>query len=169
MFIDIEDKSKNKKNRNNPINSHSEINDFGNGNRAPSESNSLVKSFDFPLSSRGYRLIAHLIEGFLIGLTLFIGWLIWSMFTWKEGTTPGHKVIGQKVIVYKTGQSATWGRMLLREVGAKLLLAILSFFTFGIPIIVDNLFIFRKDRRTLHDLIAGTIVVNDPEIAIFQP
>lgn len=175
MFIDVNDRDKERKIKRKKVirgrqnEENLEASDFGNGNNSPFRSTKSNDSFEYQTSSRGYRLIAYLIESFLMSITLFIGWLIWSLFTWKEGTTPGHKMIGQKIVVYETGKAASWGRMFVREVLAKIVAAILSIFTFGIPAIIDNIFIFRADKRTLHDLIAGTIVVNDPEIAIFQP
>lgn len=175
MFIDVNDREKERKSKRDKASKtrqnqeELESNDFGNGDKFPNHTIRENMSFDYQVSSRGYRLIAYLIESFLMSITLFIGWFIWSLFTWKEGTTPGHKMIGQKIVVYETGETASWGRMFVREVLAKIVAAVLSIFTFGIPAIIDNIFIFRADKRTLHDLIAGTIVVNDPDIAIFQP
>ena len=123
---------------------------------------------EFPTTSRGYRLAARLIDYALAGLTLFIGWAIWSLFTWKEGTTPGHKILGQRVVLYESGKSASWGRMFLREFVIRTFFHVLDIFAFGLFTFADSVLIFRQDKRTLHDLMTGTIVVDDPKISLMN-
>ena len=123
---------------------------------------------DYPLTTPAYRLISYVLDSFLTGITLFIGWIIWSFFTWKESTTPGHKLIGQKILVYKTGEPASWLRMFIREMVVKLLLSFLAFYTFGLSLLIDGLLVFKNDRRTIHDILAGTIVVDDQNLAILR-
>ena len=109
----------------------------------------------------GARLGAFLMDALLSVVTLGIGWLIWSLIVWGKGTTPGHQVLKQKVVDEKTGQTFSWGRMALRELVFKgLVIWVGSFFTFGILWVVDSLFVVREDRKTIHDMVSGSVVVN---------
>jgi uncharacterized RDD family membrane protein YckC len=113
-----------------------------------------------PLASAGARLGAHLMEGLLALVTLGIGWLIWSLVEWGKGTTPGHKVLKQYIVDEKTGKTFSWGRMALREVVIKgLLCGVLYVVTFSVFYFVDSLMVVRDDRRTIHDRISGSLVV----------
>ena len=50
--------------------------------------------------------------------------------------------------------------MFIREILVKgLLIPALSFVTFGVIFLVDSLMVARDDRKTLHDRICGSIVV----------
>ena len=112
------------------------------------------------LATPGARLGAHLLEALLAVVTLGIGWLIWSFVLWGQGTTPGHKVLRQYIVNEKTGQDFTWGQMFVRELLIKgILVPLLSAFSFGIVYLVDSLMVTRDDRKTLHDRICGSIVV----------
>jgi hypothetical protein len=113
-----------------------------------------------PLASAGARLGAHLMEGLLALVTLGIGWIIWSLVEWGKGTTPGHKVLKQYIVDEKTGKTFSWGRMALREVVIKgILCGVLYVITFSIFYFVDSLMVVRDDRRTIHDRISGSLVV----------
>ena len=112
------------------------------------------------LASPGARLGSHLLEALLAIFTLGIGWLVWSCVIWGQGTTPGHKILKQYIVNEKTGKDFTWGQMFVREFLIKgLLVPLLSAFSFGIVYLVDSLMVTRDDRKTLHDRICGSIVV----------
>ena len=112
------------------------------------------------LASPGARLGSYLLEALLAIFTLGIGWLIWSFVIWGQGTTPGHKILKQYIVNEKTGKDFTWGQMFVREFLIKgLLVPLLSAFSFGIVYLVDSLMVTRDDRKTLHDRICGSIVV----------
>lgn len=112
--------------------------------------------------TRIYAFLADLAIGFV---TLGIGWLIWSAILWSEGTTPGHKLLHQTIVDEKTLQPLTWDRMAVRELLFKGFLGgILSSFTYGLFYLADGLFIFRDDRKAIHDHMARTLVIqNDGE------
>jgi uncharacterized RDD family membrane protein YckC len=113
----------------------------------------------FQLVSAGGRLGAVLVDGLLIVVTFGIGWLIWAMITWCNGQTPGRQLLGHVVADANTGEAFGWGRMFLREFLIKgLLFWIPNAITFGLFGLVDSLLVFRADGRTLHDMIAGSIV-----------
>ena len=112
------------------------------------------------IATPGIRLGAHLLELLLAIVTLGIGWLIWSLIVWDKGTTPGHQVLRLYVVDTKSGRTCTWGQMALREFVFKGLVGgTASLLTAGIYWVVDSLFIVREDRKTIHDLMANTIVV----------
>ena len=112
------------------------------------------------LASPGVRLGSYLLEALFTVITLGIGWLIWSFIIWGKGTTPGHQVVRLYIVSEKTGQPFSWGQMFVREILVKgLLIPVLSVFSFGIIFLVDSLMVVRDDRKTLHDRICGSIVV----------
>jgi uncharacterized RDD family membrane protein YckC len=113
-----------------------------------------------PIATPAVRLGAYLLEILLVVVTLAIGWIIWTLIVWSKGTTPGHQVLRLYVVDEKTGKTATWGHMALREFVMKGIVgSVATAMTFGIYFVVDSLFIVRPDRRTLHDLISSTQVV----------
>lgn len=112
------------------------------------------------LASPAVRLGSYILELLLVVVTLGIGWIIWSLIVWGKGTTPGHQVLKLYVVDAKSGQTATWGHVALREFVIKGLVgSIATFVTFGIYFIIDSLFVIREDRKTLHDLMSSTSVV----------
>ena len=112
------------------------------------------------LASPAVRLGSYLLEALFTVITLGIGWLIWSFIIWGKGTTPGHQIVNLYVVSEKTGAPFTWGQMFIREILVKgLLIPLLSVVSFGIVFLVDSLMVVRDDRKTLHDRICGSIVV----------
>ena len=113
-----------------------------------------------PLASPQARLGAYLVDIGLAIVTLFIGWLIWSFFTWQYGQTPAKRLMKQVVVNTKTEQPLTFTQMLLREAVVKWVAGgLASSASNGITWVVDSLFIFREDRRTVHDLIVSSKVI----------
>jgi uncharacterized RDD family membrane protein YckC len=112
------------------------------------------------VATPGERLGAYLLDFLLAIVTLGIGWLIWSIIVWQRATTPGHSLLNQVLVDAKTGQALSWGRTALREVIWKGLVGgTASWLSYGIYFVVDSLFVVRPDRRTIHDLLAGSTVV----------
>ena len=112
------------------------------------------------LASPAVRLGSYLLEALFTVITLGIGWLIWSFIVWGKGTTPGHQIVNLYIVNEKTGETFSWGQMFVREFLVKgLLIPLLSVVTFGIMFLVDSLMVVRDDRKTLHDRICGSIVV----------
>ncbi|NCU90101.1 MAG: hypothetical protein EBV63_05340, partial [Actinobacteria bacterium] len=93
-------------------------------------------------------------------VTLFVGWVIWNLYTWKTGQTPAKRILKQVVVDANTGEVFSWSRMALREFAVKGAAGnILGGATNGISFVVDSLFVFREDRRTVHDLVVGSKVI----------
>jgi uncharacterized RDD family membrane protein YckC len=112
------------------------------------------------LASIQARFGSALLDALLLIVTLFVGWVIWNLFTWKTGQTPAKRILKQVVVDAKTGEVFSWSRMALREFAVKGAAGnIASSATGGITFVIDSLFVFREDRRTVHDLIVGSKVI----------
>ena len=77
--------------------------------------------------------------------------LIYALLLSKSGQTPGKKAYEIKVVDVKTGLNISFFRAFYRFVA----------FLFSATILL-GLFVpfYRKDNRALHDLLAGTVVIN---------
>jgi uncharacterized RDD family membrane protein YckC len=150
----------------------------------------VVRSIDPNLAGRGSRLLAVLIDGLifciacapgaislgigvsddkdtpqiiggiLIGLAFLAVLAIQIYLLTTRGQTIGKKMMSVKIVKYADGSNPGF-------VHACLLRLIVPGLINGIPIvgsifpIVDACFIFSEERRCIHDLIAGTKVVNE--------
>ena len=79
--------------------------------------------------------------------------LIVTMIFWKKwrGATPGKRFVHIKIVDAKTLDEINTKQTIIRSIGY---LASLFSFLIGFVMIA-----FRKDKRGLHDLLAGTIVI----------
>lgn len=76
---------------------------------------------------------------------------------YNNGQTIGKKIVGTKVVMADGSPAPLWRILLLRWLPVQ----IVSMIPFvNLVTIVDACFIFGAERRCLHDLIAGTIVVD---------
>jgi|GEM_PF-805599 len=115
------------------------------------------------LSSLGKRFGEYLLTCLLVIVTLVIGYIIWDLILWEQGTTPAKKLLGMQVISTETRQPATFGKMALRSiVGKGIVSGALGAFTFGIGQLVAICLIFGSGRQALWDKIASTVVVDVP-------
>lgn len=115
------------------------------------------------VSSAGRRFGGYLLEAILMAVTLYIGWFIWCLISFSNGQTPAKQVLGMRCVRMRTGESAGWGTMFLREVIAKPVIGLLSMLTFGI---INFWLVWDKNTQELWDKMAGTLVVNDPNRAL---
>ena len=74
------------------------------------------------LASIQARFGAALLDAALLLVTLVIGWLIWSLYTWQTGQSPAKRILRQVVVDANTGERFTWAKMALREFAIKGLL-----------------------------------------------
>ena len=86
------------------------------------------------------------------GSTLLVTLLFWKR--WR-GATPGKKFVHIKIVDAKTFQDIDNKQAITRTFGY-----IISTFTFLIGFLMVA---FRRDKRGLHDLLAGTVVVYEEE------
>jgi uncharacterized RDD family membrane protein YckC len=92
----------------------------------------------------------------LVSMILFL--LLHGYLLHKYGQTIGKRLVGTRIVSATDNQIVSLGKVFgLRFVPIQLVSVIPIIGTF-LPLI-DVLFIFREDRRCLHDLIAGTKVI----------
>jgi uncharacterized RDD family membrane protein YckC len=119
----------------------------------------------FRYASFQHRLGAYALDAVLALVTLGIGWLIWSLIVWSEGQTPAKKILKIRVRHFETGAVATWGHMAVRELLVPVTVMIASSLTSGIAavawIVIEIVFYFTKNNRTLRDLWVKTAVINE--------
>lgn len=124
----------------------------------PTEMNLRYASFQ-------HRLGAIVLDATLIVVTLGIGWVIWSLIVWGEGQTPAKKILKLRTINFTNGRPATWGHMGIREALIPISVSIASGVTGGIAyvawIVVEIVFYFTKNQRTLRDYWVKTAVINE--------
>lgn len=111
------------------------------------------------LAPVGRRIGAWFLAIPLSIVTLGIGYAIWGLIVWPRGQTPALQVLGMRCWRPETGRVPGFWWMALREIVGRFVEGILSIITLLISFI---LMLTRPDRMCLHDLIAGTIVVHDP-------
>ena len=112
------------------------------------------------LASPQARLGAYLLDIGLVLVTIVIGWIIWSFFTWQTGQTPAKRILRQVVVNEADDKPFTWVQMFLRELVLKGVAGgIASSASNGITFVIDSLFIFREDRKTVHDMILRSKVI----------
>ena len=111
------------------------------------------------LASTGRRIAAWFLAFPLAVVTLGIGYAIWGLVVWSRGTTPALQVLGMRCWKPATGRPATWGTMALREIIGGIVENLLGWLTGLASFIV---MLASGDRRCIHDMIAGTVVVRDP-------
>jgi uncharacterized RDD family membrane protein YckC len=111
------------------------------------------------LASVGRRIGAWFLAIPLLIVTLGIGYVIWGLIVWGRGQTPALQVLGMRCWRPETGRPAGWWWMALRETVGRFAEGILSIITLLVSFI---LMLTRKERQSIHDLIAGTVVVHDP-------
>lgn len=104
-----------------------------------------------------YRLYAYVLDGLLFAVTFGMGWLVWSLVLWRQGTTPGKHLLGMRVVRTADGAPAGFAQMLVRELLFK---GLLGSVTAGITTIAGGLMIYRRPREALWDKFASTAVVD---------
>jgi uncharacterized RDD family membrane protein YckC len=141
------------------------------------------------LANRGTRLVAALLDGIIgmiFGFPLLYAFGIWNYvaqgqqpplglmigssaagfvvflaihgyFLYRNGQTVGKKLLGIR-IADLSGKVPDFGRVILLRYLPISLVTLIPVAGSYLPLI-DALFIFRADRRCIHDLIAGTMVV----------
>jgi uncharacterized RDD family membrane protein YckC len=112
------------------------------------------------LASVGRRIGAYFLAIPLSIVTLFIGYIIWGLIVWGNGQTPALQVLGMRCWRPEDKRVAGWWWMALREVVGRIAEGILSVITLLVSFI---LMVTSRERKSLHDYIAGTVVLHDPD------
>jgi len=108
----------------------------------------------------GRRIGAFFLAIPLSVITLGIGYLIWGLIVWGNGQTPALQVLGMRVWRPETNKVAGFWYMALREIVGRICDGILSLIT---EITSFVLFVAGRKHQALHDIIAGTVVLRDPD------
>jgi uncharacterized RDD family membrane protein YckC len=115
----------------------------------------------------GRRIGAFFLGLLLSILTLGIGYVIWGLIVWGRGQTQTYQVLGMRCWRPETNRVAGFWWMALREIVGRFVDGILSIVTLVLSFV---LMVSSPKRQCLHDLIAGTVVVHDPnKVMASQP
>jgi uncharacterized RDD family membrane protein YckC len=112
------------------------------------------------LASVGRRIGAFFLAIPLIIVTLGIGYVVWGLIVWGNGQTPALQVLGMRAWRPETNKVAGFWFMALRETVGRIVDHILGLIT---EITSFVLFVAGKEHQALHDLVAGTVVLYDPD------
>jgi uncharacterized RDD family membrane protein YckC len=108
----------------------------------------LLTGVALPVSARG---ISPLHGGIVWTLHNVMPAAILVLSWWWCGTSPGKFLVELRIVDHRTGGPPSFWRLVLRYVGY-----FLSILPLGLGFLVA---VFNRDRRTLHDFLAGTRVV----------
>jgi uncharacterized RDD family membrane protein YckC len=111
------------------------------------------------LASIGRRIGAFFLAIPLAIVTLGIGYVIWGLIVWAQGTTPALQVLGMRCWRPEENQVPGWGWMALRNVIGCF---VIERFITIIGVVSLILMCVNRDRKSIHDMIAGTVVLHDP-------
>ncbi len=112
------------------------------------------------LASVGRRIGAYFLSIPLFIATLGIGYVIWGVIIWGRGQTPALQVLGMRAWRPETNKVAGFWFMALRETVGRIIDGILGLIT---EITSFVLFVAGKKHQALHDIIAGTVILHDPD------
>ncbi len=117
------------------------------------------------LASIGRRIGAFFLAILLYVLTLGIGYVVWGLFVWGRGQTPALQVLGMRCWRPESQRVAGWWWMALREIVGGFIETCFSFVTVIISFIVMAT---GRERKCIHDYIAGTVVLDDPNKVLMR-
>jgi len=109
------------------------------------------------LAGVGRRIGAYFLSIPLVIVTLVIGYIIWGLIVWGRGQTPALQVLGMRCWRPEDKRVAGWGWMALRELIGRLIEFIPIFALISLILMLTG-----RERKSLHDYIAGTVVIHDP-------
>ena len=112
------------------------------------------------LAGHGRRIGAYFLAIPLWIVTLVIGYIIWGLIVWSRGQTPALQVLGMRCWRPETRRVPGFWWMALREIIGRLVDGILGIITELTSFI---LFLATRERKALHDYVAGTVVLHDPD------
>jgi uncharacterized RDD family membrane protein YckC len=111
------------------------------------------------LASHGRRIGAFFLAIPLSIVTLVIGYAIWGLIVWSRGQTPALQVLGMRCWRPEDRRVPGFWWMALREIVGRIADSILGIFTELTSFI---LFLATRERKAIHDYVAGTVVLHDP-------
>jgi uncharacterized RDD family membrane protein YckC len=111
------------------------------------------------LANVGRRIGAWFLTFPLIIVTLGLGYVVWGLIVWGNGQTPALQVLGMRCWRPETNRVPGFWFMALREIPGRIIDHLLNFITLITSFV---LFLAGKEHKALHDYIAGTVVLYDP-------
>jgi uncharacterized RDD family membrane protein YckC len=111
------------------------------------------------LASVGRRIGAYFLAIPLAIVTLGIGYIIWGLIVWGNGQTPALQVLGMRCWRPETNRVPGFWYMALREIAGGILESLLGMITLITSFV---LMVAGRERKSIHDYIAGTVVLYDP-------
>jgi uncharacterized RDD family membrane protein YckC len=109
------------------------------------------------------RLGSYFLEGLLMAVTLYIGWMIWACMTASTGQTPAKRLLKLRVIDANTLKPASFGKMFwVRGFVAGIVAGFAIPCTLGILAFMP---LWDKRNQNIWDKVSGTYVVSDPSDA----
>lgn len=115
-----------------------------------------------------YRSMVWQVE--VLGIVILValtGCNLWLLR--RDGQTIGKRAAGTRVVLASGGRAPLWRLVFLRWLPVTLL-GTIPLFGFGVLFFLgDNAMVLRRDRRCLHDMIAGTIVLKTEPLRFGWP
>ena len=101
-----------------------------------------------------------------VGIATLLIYAVWFVIRISSGQTPGKQITGIRV-VQAHGEPSGWGCTFVREFIFKGIIGhVLTIITLGLFYVVDYLWpLWDKNSQTLHDKMAGTLVVQARTVA----
>lgn len=107
------------------------------------------------LASR-VRVAAAWFLGFVLFVfTLGVGYITWSVFTWRQGRSPAQRMLRLRCWLPGPRQVAGRGKMAQRQ--------ILGFCLNGELLAGFLIWLLSKNLRSVGDALAGTVLLHDPD------
>ena len=107
------------------------------------------------LATRGQVAGVWFLGLLLFIVTLGIGYITWSLFTWRHGRSPAQQILGLRCWLQEPGQVAGREQTAWRQITGFCLKGQL----------LSGFFIWLTGRtlRSVGDFLAGTVVLHDPD------
>ncbi len=119
-----------------------------------------------PAASTGKRMEALVVTALLLVVTLGIGWLIWSVFEWRNARTPSYRLLGLRIVRRSDERPIRLGRSFARAS----ICGLLVIPTMTVCCVIGICFAFgasppdgllRRPRTAPWDLLTATKVIEE--------
>jgi hypothetical protein len=108
------------------------------------------------------RVSARLLDIGLFGVTLGIGWIVWTWRSWAHGTTPGKSLLGLTVFGTDTRRPVGRDRMALRALVYQSVVILIGVATLGLGWLYCVAATLGTSRRTVYDEWSHTVLLQRP-------
>lgn len=119
-----------------------------------------MSSAEVLLAQPSRRLAGFVVDLLLFLLTLGIGWIVWSVFEARSSRTPGMRLLGERVVDVRSGETVGGGRMAVRQLLGIALALLLGALTCGVGWLFAAWLVVSPSRQALWDQVARTTVAS---------